>query len=64
MKDYSATITFTVGLTAKDDEQAEERGNELSEAFAIRFQTPTGKDRLQPKWVGDQESPTVDIEEV
>ena len=56
MTDYTATITITHSITAGSDEKAQERADQLAEAY--------GAAKL-PKaaWVGDQQSCDAEIDE-
>lgn len=63
MKDYSVLVSIRVNFTAKDEEQAEERGNTIAEAFTMQFLTPTGKPSSGPVWVGDSDQESVEVEE-
>ena len=56
MKVYSATIKIEVVFQAANDDQAQERAEELADAYEPHFRTPTGKDKAPPAWVGDVES--------
>ena len=60
MKDYSATIRIEVSFQAANDDQAQERADELADAYEARFHTPTGKDKVAPAWVGDEQGRTTE----
>ena len=53
MADYTAIIKISVGITAKNQEQAEERAQELADSY---------ESKLKAKWVGDAEMDT-EVEE-
>lgn len=63
MKDYSVLVSIRVNFTAKDEEQAEERGQIIADATMPRFVSAAGKTLSGPAWVGDSDQESVEVEE-
>ena len=58
MKDYAVTITLTVKIEARDEEQAQERAKLL----AYNVTLLPAPNRARPWWP-DMETPDVEVEE-
>ena len=56
MADYNVTITFSIPITARNGEQAEERAEQLTQAVQLdpKFKKP---------WLGDMDAPETEVEE-
>ena len=55
MKDYTATITLRVSITARNDEQAEERAQEIADSISYDGAYHGRTAVTKKPWFGDVE---------
>ena len=56
MADYNVTITFSIPITARDEEQAVERAEKLAAALHL-------DPNFRKLWVGNMQMPETEVEE-
>lgn len=58
MADFNVKITQTYQITARNEEQAQERAERMGSAMNLNFTEPP----YNPKWVGDMLESEVEVE--